>query len=180
VRKEADRLLRILNGLGRLGGQQQLTAGHVFRSYADGRKDAFVFVGGAIDVRGHVNPVTVLADGKPVARREPRESAWVTAALADPVVEKVVALYRLEHNWANLSKVLEAIEEDVGPAHRQGWVSRSARGRFRHTANSYRATGEGARHPLERHAPPENPMPLSEGEELVAHVLQRWLESRAR
>ena len=77
--------------------------------------------------------------------------------------------------------VLDTLSNDLGgydAVKKSGFVSKSKIKLLRRTANSYAASGLGARHALEEYEAPENPMPLTEGKRVIGQLLDGWLKSK--
>lgn len=72
--------------------------------------------------------------------------------------------------------VVEKIDHDTnGKSHLLGGPSRKQLDLFNHTANSYAAIGDDARHGHTRTQPPEIPMTLVDAQSLVRELVTRWI-----
>jgi len=94
----------------------------------------------------------------------------VLAYLADP-----------ELGWLGLWNVYEIIRQDLGGEKEiatRGYAPATELDRFRRTANSPSASGPGARHGVERGAPPSDPMTLSTARELIRALSRVWLRNK--
>ena len=80
-----------------------------------------------------------------------------------------------KHDWVNLYKIYEIVEERGGLAVTA--VSRSEIRRFKHTANHQGAAGPDARHARLDADPPKTPMALDEADVLAGRLLRDWLTS---
>lgn len=87
VRRAAEATLDVVNGVGALLDRafRPLKAGHVYRLHADGRKDAFVQLEGAIEARARVNAVLVstTSDGSPAPAPKSQLDKALAAAQVD-------------------------------------------------------------------------------------------------
>jgi hypothetical protein len=108
--------------------------------------------------------------------------ADVSVASSDEQVQRALRLFGAgDRDWRELYKVLEVIEADVGGPRAidiAGWADEATLRRFKHTANSLGALGDGARHAAETTQPPQNPMPLEDATAMVRDVLRSWIESK--
>ena len=109
-------------------------------------------------------------------------SAWMDLLRSDSNVQKVQRLLGdLPLDWANLSRIVEVIEGDVGGQHeliRRGYTSKEMRSLFGSTANNPAAAGDLARHGYSKEAPPKDPMTLEAARGYVLDMHRSWLESK--
>lgn len=104
---------------------------------------------------------------------------WIPLMDSD---EKIQRAYRLiNHDYSSyggLYKIIEVVQEDnFPPVLENGEFYRDIR-RFKHTAESYAAIGESARHAHSRFTSPETPMELSTAKDLVTRIVRKWLDSK--
>lgn len=107
---------------------------------------------------------------------------WMDLIRTNANVRKVERLLALQpHDWANLTRVLEVIEGDVGGQHeliKQGYTSKEERNLFGRTANNPGAVGDLARHGYSNAVPPQDPMTLEGARGYVASIKRKWIESK--
>ena len=109
------------------------------------------------------------------------ESLLAVADQDAKVKESLRMLGSLEPTWANLHKVFEIIQSDIGgQMYKHGWVTKKEGNRFTQTANSALAIGDAARHPVDekKYQPPQNPMSLSEARSLIRSLISKWVQSK--
>jgi hypothetical protein len=106
-------------------------------------------------------------------------SDWIDLADSEPMVERAFVLYGLlAHDWKGLYMILEVVKDDVGSWDSlvaKGWLSKSQLSDFKHTANSFAAVGDSARHATKSIKAPNNPMSLMDAKTLAHSILRRWL-----
>lgn len=179
VRRSSEEIMAVVNGVGTLldPGFRPLKAGHVYRLHADGRKDAFVLLQSAIEVRARVNAVLVSAtsDGSPPSPPTSQLENALAAAAFDSDLNLALRLNgKHPRTLATLYKIFELSQQH--PQHK-AWSSTTQRRRFTHSVNSPDAHGEDARHAVQKTQPPANPMSLKEAEALISVILARWVET---
>jgi len=102
--------------------------------------------------------------------------SWRKLAEKHEIVKNVFRLFReFEHDWINLYKVYEIVNQDAGRTKIEQWTNKKI-GLFTHTANSQRAIGDDARHAVDKHDPPKEPMSLPEADALIRNLLKQWLQ----
>lgn len=151
--------------------------GGLGRTRPDGNSDLFVHPEPAIG-RVRAFPPTVLINGQVVG--EPLAAKILRLQAGNSHLRLALHFLNLEESWYDLWKAYEAIRDGAGGESRlieAGWATRSAIGRFRHTANSYAAIGDAARHAKLDGTPPDEPMTLSEADDFVRAILSQWLGS---
>jgi hypothetical protein len=103
--------------------------------------------------------------------------SWMKLAEEDEIVKNVFRqITEFEHNWINLYKVYEIVNKDAGKKKIEQWITKDKISQFTHTANSQSAIGDDARHGVDKHAPPKEPMSLYEADALIMTLLQKWLQ----
>jgi hypothetical protein len=107
--------------------------------------------------------------------------SWRKLAEEDEIVKNVFRQFRdFEHNWINLYKVYEIVQNDAGKKNKidriEQWITKKKISQFTHTANSQSAIGDDARHGVDRNDPPKEPMSLYEADALIMTLLQKWLQ----
>jgi hypothetical protein len=153
----------------------RLTPGVLGRTRPDGHDDLFVFPEAA-HLKLRTFPPTVAING---VMPEPRH---VKLLRLEPTNQHLrLAMHFLNANltWFDLWKAFEVIREACGGEKAladKGWTTRAEIVRFRHTANSYHAVGDEARHASPRHPPPSTPMSLDEADGFVRRLLARWVD----
>lgn len=182
VRQAAGDILDVLNGAAflLLSARQRLDIGSVTRRDGDSQS-VWVFpepaVGyanitlGAISVIGADGIETIHRPADPV-------KAWTQEAARRPSVGKALRL-RAEPTlgWVELYRILEVVTTEVAFDRIivNGWATKAELRRFKQTANSVAASGDGARHGAEREEPPAEPMTLADGRRLIDRILIAWL-----
>lgn len=112
VRRAADEILTVVNGAGVLldPGFRPLKASHVYRLHADGRKDAFVLLQSAVEVRSRVNAVLVSTapDGSPPPPPTSQLDKALASAAVDPNLSSALRLNgQYPRTFVSLYKVFE-------------------------------------------------------------------------
>ncbi len=116
-----------------------------------------------------------LEGGQDIIRNLEFES-WMKLAEEDEIVKNVFRqITEFEPNWINLYKVYEIVNKDAGRTKIEQWTNKKI-GLFTHTANSQSAIGDDARHGVDKHDPPKEPMSLSEARALIRNLLKQWLQ----
>ncbi|MCI0560764.1 MAG: hypothetical protein MN733_19960, partial [Nitrososphaera sp.] len=181
----AKEILQILTGAVRLslGGRTPLHVANIARLLPDNHREIFLTLSDTIHARTTMEVEIVKADGTiEVVAPADKVPGWVRLGLADAKVAKALRLLGAdEHDWVNLYRLYEVIEEDVGGLHQianSGWSARTAIRRFKHTANSPGAVGDASRHGKESTSPPPDPMDIGEARALVELILHNWLRSK--
>jgi len=178
----AGEMLRLINGIARvrLDRPEPIGLGNV-RRYRGGGKDAWVFPEPA-QARLHMGTPSIAINGVLVPPR-----SWepdVQLASRDERVWAVLTFLAIQPNWHSLYAALDTILRDRRTGGEGGlttWANvPAAKVRlFRRTANSSRAVGAEARHGPD-YVAPRHPMAFTEGEELVGHVVNCWLDELGR
>jgi hypothetical protein len=134
----------------------------------------------AVQIRGGIGGgVTIGGAAAPAVRSTPLQTR-LSIAWRDPNLKKAHRIFgSREHNWHNLSNVLEIVQSDIaGKIAKAGWATQAELDRFTHTANSAAAIGDDARHGHEKFQPPKNPMSLTEAKSLITGILTPWIDSK--
>jgi len=178
-------ILQVLTGAVRLslGGRTPLHVANTARVRPDGGRDLFVTLSDTIHVRETIGFEITRADGTTeVIRPADKVPGWVRLGLTNQKVAKALRLFGTdEHNWVNLYRLYEVIEDDVGGLHKIvscGWAAKTSIRRFKRTANSPGAVGDASRHGKESTTPPADPMDIGEARGLVEVILHNWLRSK--
>jgi hypothetical protein len=114
------------------------------------------------------------ADGKPRPPPPPQPSQaqrWSTVAQNNELLDDAVMYFGRELNWFDIYKALECLEIWAGCEEdflALGWEPRKQVKRLKRTANW-------VRHSRQKNQPPDDPMPIKEGRELLARLLRRAL-----
>lgn len=183
VLAEAQRLLPLLNGIGKLkrtAFRDVDVDGCVYEHPSDGdeRRQHAIVQMETLQVRVRFPQRSVLIDGQP-AGPGPGESEtdrWLALAALDADVGDALHMWSGSHDWVNLYRVFEIIEgrADIVAS---GWASRNEAERFARTANHPDAVGADARHARSSVQPPPKPMTLEEAAAFIRRNLTAWLES---
>lgn len=182
VETRASEVLRIVNGAARIqyGDNREVRVDAVARVQLDGQIQHFIHASGTIHARTRLS-ATLTVNGVPVLEpREPTITARaVETALHDPQAERALRIFgRDDADYRDLYHVFEIAEAAIGGSlYSDGTVSKAQVGRFKHTANSVHALGDGARHGREVTNPPTEPMPFAEAQALIGRVLCAWFSA---
>jgi len=183
VRTLAGEMLALINGVARirLDRPDPITLGNVRRYHEDGGWDAFVFPEPA-HAKARMGTPTIMINGVTVSPR-----SWepdIELAARDIRVLAVLAFLGRVPTWHSLYAAFDTVAEDPRTGRGDGvkrWSGLSNRrlGNFTNTANSFGAVGADARHGP-GYAAPRRPMTLEAGEDLVGHIVERWLDELRR
>lgn len=179
IDNQANALLLILNGASRLAlrGRTPIGNGGPERIRDDGSRETFCMLREGLLIRDFAQHDDNSSPADPVP-------AWFELGLSDPSVARSLRLHgRWPQDWANLYRIFEIIETDVGTKTilQNGWATKSAIKNFARTAchPDPTAAGDDARHGATNDQPPPNPMALSEARALIELLLHRWLDHKA-
>ena len=153
VRSKAEELIELLSGALALSLESRtpIRVANISQISENGQKNVFIWVSDALTIRSSLSVAKMSADGT-VETNHPADSVrkWMKAAENDANVAKVLRLLAgSSHDWVSLYRLLEVVEADVGGVDGisdQGWATKTALKRFKHTANSPGAAGDSARH----------------------------------
>jgi len=187
VLDRANEIVNILNGIAQLEIQnwENIRVAGVAREEPTGTRTQFLF---AESIRGRSrmsgNLTITRADGSVESTRDNAVEAFAELAIKDASVTRALRLFGSgTHDWVNLYRIYEIIESDMGGLSAMinlSWISKSRVSNFKHTANSVSAAGDEARHGEERTIPPPSPMPLTEAESFIVHLLKNWLHLKRK
>ena len=179
-------IVAILNGVCRvaLNGTEPIGIGNALRRADNGKLHTYLLAGtGEFRRRGIPATMTAMRADSTVQKPVDSVKQWASLSLVDQAVAKVMrinALGLLE--WANLYRVLEIIADDVGgfdTIEIRNWMPRGSTSRLKWTANSADILGLEARHGIQNHQSPPNPMTIGEARRLVRALTWHWLESKS-
>ena len=181
VHDEARALLPLVNAfaaLRRTGHKPVSVGSRVEELTPEGTKRHAVVMVGSIGARGKVGAVTVSAGGEVVPQPIPEEK-WAPLALRDEDVREALVLWGARpHNWMNLYKIYEVIE-DRADIVGEGWATRAEIRTFKHTSGHPEVAGEESRHSRVDTQPPKKPMSPAVAEALIGRILKAWMDSLA-
>ncbi|EGK90502.1 hypothetical protein D0A34_13130 [Microcoleus vaginatus PCC 9802] len=141
----------------------------------EGKRQRWVALSATISVDSSSFSIQ-LEGGQDIIRNLEFES-WRKLAEEDEIVKNVFRqITDFEHKWINLYKVYEIVNKDAGKKKIEQWITKDKISQFTHTANSQSAIGDDARHGVDKHAPPKEPMSLYEADALIMALLQKWLQ----
>jgi hypothetical protein len=141
----------------------------------EGKRHNWVALSATINVGSSCSVSIKLEGGQDIIRNLEFES-WMKLAEEDETVKNVFRqITDFDHNWINLFKVYEIVNKDAGKKKIEQWTKDKI-SQFTHTANSQSAIGDDARHGVDKHAPPKEPMSLYEADALIMTLLQKWLQ----
>lgn len=182
VRNQASELVQRINGAAsiHLGSFEAVWLDDVVRVDDDGSRHHHMTLTSKVRV---ISSASITTPKGTVGTSRPTTGidTWLSVAEQNQRVARALRIFgNREHNWDNLYKVYEAVEDDVGRKKivDEGWASDKKISRFTSTANNVRAVGDEARHGHEKFDPPKKPIPLSEARHLVKGILQGWLRSK--
>lgn len=183
VRESAIELVTALSGSVRLtlGAREAIGVGAaVSRVRPNGKRESITVLVGQAVSHERALPITVV-HGTQIHRPADPILKWLPLATQNPVVAKALRLRNAgDLEWVDLYRLYEVIQNDVGRSmHQLGWASHDELERFARTANSVAATGDKARHGVERTDPPPKPMPLPDARELIDRIMKAWLGWKA-
>lgn len=113
---------------------------------------------------------------------EPFEAKLLRLEGANEHLRLAVHFLNADLSWSNLWKSYENVRDGNGGEKglvASGWTTEVECERFRRTANTRSAVGDGARHAKLGVPPPSNPMTLEEAEDYVRRLLLRWVNAIA-
>ncbi len=187
VNKKAYDLLSTMNGIARLKSNKFKTviSDAIIHYDENGHRTASMHLSGTLEMRSSVTAVlSVLGkDGKikkffKKLTNKINAKAWVKASFKDDEVKKALRFFgKRKLSWSELYKIYEIIIKDIGDDI-YNWVSKSKIRNFRHTANSFGALGDEARHGYSDNNPPLKPMSFEEARSLITTVLTKWIEEK--
>lgn len=185
VLKRAGEILTLINGGAKLafGARDPLQIAHVVRIDKDGKRNIYTYVSDQVIVRAIPNVLYLASDGTvKEIRAADVVPGWLLAGQKNPAVAKVLRLFGTGGNdWVSLYRIYEVIEADaegVSNIQKQGWTTKKAIKRFKHTANSPGVIGDEARHGNQKTKPPRNPMLFTEAKSLIESITKNWLRSK--
>lgn len=185
VLKSAGEILTLINGGAKLafGARDPLKIAHVVRIDKDGKRNIYTYLSDQVVVRAIPNVVYLASDGTvKEIRAADVVTDWLLAGQENPAVAKVLRLFGTGGNdWVSLYRIYEVIEADAGGVsniQKQGWATKRAIERFKHTANSPGVIGDDARHGKQTTKPPRNPMLFTEAKSLIESITKNWLRSK--
>jgi hypothetical protein len=142
---------------------------------ADGKKHRTLFVGtGVIESRGRARAysASIGPDGKPLAPPPSQVQRWAAVAQDDELLDDALMYFAKGANWFDIYKALECLCIRAGGESdflALGWEPERDVLRLKRTANW-------ARHTKQKFKPPDNPMPIKEGRDLLSRLLRRALD----
>lgn len=118
--------------------------------------------------------------------RPPDPSLFISLGLEDLAAAKAMRLFSLEHDWVNLYRIFEVIEEDVkqpvkakrGWVVKRGWATPDEYDAFTGSANNASVTGDHSRHGKINGGTPHKTMHLADARHMIQRILRYWLNSK--
>ena len=176
----AVQLLTMLNGLAVLESETHravATTGKIIGP----DKQVQVLLAGTAHIRTEVYPATITVDGQAQQQPAPPISrAARTSAAGNADAEAVIRLLGGPLDWVNLYRILDHLRHALGGISgivEAGYATEADLKKFKHTANSYAAIGDSARHGADGSKPPADPMTFEEARTLIRSIVRRWLAS---
>jgi hypothetical protein len=178
VDRRAKEIVRIINAAAkvRVGDFGSVSVGPTALVGEDGSIQHTVHASASISMHPRMR-VKGSVPGQP-ERPGPSEIERIAhRGLEDAEVRQALRIFgRDDVDYRDLYFVFEIVRAAArSRMHEEGWATPKEVERFRHTANSRTALGEGARHGHERTEPPKDPMPFEEAKELIRRLLSSWL-----
>ena len=177
VREAGASLINIVNGVGAVfdSGFRPLTVSHVYQLGSDGSKAAFVLLQSAIEIRARVHAVLTVGDDAPEPVQPSCLDMGLRAGQSDRYLSEALRIFgQIPYTIDRLYKIFELSQQH---SDHSSWTSKRQKRRFTHSANSPAASGEQARHAVERKDPPGDPMALSEASGFIRSILDRWIRA---
>jgi hypothetical protein len=178
VRIEATKIIGTINGAAKidLKSFKGIEIGSSIIKISENGSRNIIFYPQTIGFTIRIRPACLIKTD--AAKSEIREPSLIesriTAAGIDQLVEKVLNIFGKEHNWANLRKICEIIESDVGSQiWRKGWTTKSKKDRFMRTS-----TFE-IHHNSHNGQPPSKPMIISEAVFFIKALIDEWIRSKS-
>jgi len=184
VRLHAQNLLQFMNGAAKIqhGRYQPVEVDAVSQVNEDGTRHIFIAAVGTIVARSRASAISTTGGSQDSPKRPTCTESLLAIADQDAKVKEALRMFgSLEPTWANLHKVFEFIQLDIGGTmFEAGWTTKGEVNRFTQTANSALAIGDDARHPIneKKFQPPKKPMSLAEAKSLIRTLLPNWIRSK--
>lgn len=183
VRELAETRTRLLDGLHRCTSHDAgpIAMGAVQSVDEKGTKTTHMFIQDTISVRAKAR-LSVIRNGVEL----PDDSVGRLRPLAQLALEDqtAAAILRFMSNrpvtWHDLYKVCEIVLSDAGGMRRvveRGWATRAEIEHFKETANHPGASGDAARHGVQKGGYTKTPMDVGTAAALVRRLASRWLDS---
>lgn len=130
-----------------------------------------------VEIKMRTLPPTIIGENRESSSTDGIIS-MIDLSLNNNVVEKVLRLRdKPTLSWVDLYRIFETVETDENPVDK-GWISKTERKRFHHTANSIYVIGDEARHGKETTQPPKTPMPKKDALSMVDRIIELWLSEK--
>ncbi len=107
----------------------------------------------------------------------PPSGKWIEKANKYEKVSDALRYFK-KISWLNLYKVYEVISDDVGLEVVYGYVGKSNIKLFTHNANNQKATGDDARHAVNKNLPPKKMLSLKEAHFLIKELFEKWIATK--
>lgn len=175
VRKEADKIIKILNGVCILskGLLEPIITGRIICRKMNEKGERIEIYSEVVD-----SDVMLTIIYKEKTPKEQMQE-WIVKALKDEKIFKILKMYgENKTSWSDLYNILEVIADDVGGETKivnKKWAGRKSIERFKHTANSPEILGERARHLVQNTISPKEPMSHREAKFLIRNLMFNWL-----
>jgi hypothetical protein len=157
----------------------------ISKKTADGSLVTYVSVSVHAEIRtsAFARPMLIGPDGKVVEiaennRPTDKQVVYELGRNNEPLLRAWLIYGSLEHTWANLHKVVEAIEDGNGGEKgllAKNFVPGSDIKNFKNTANSWPAIGMDARHASPAIGSPTPKMTLQEAQEMFRKLFEGWI-----
>lgn len=182
VREKTNELLIPINaGIKlELGASKPIQIEHMVCINPDGTRMIHVVCCETMTMRASCCIESITSDGKKIIYN-PADPIipLFKISQSDPAVTTVCQYINQDFkSWHALYKIYEIIDMNGFPPIQRGGKYRGESDRFRQSANSYSASGLGARHAKDSVPPPKNPMKLGEAQSFIKLIIHEWLKTK--
>lgn len=184
VRELAQTRIRLLDGLHRCASHEArpITMGVIRSVDEQGTTNVYMYAHEKISVRSKAR-LSVIRNGVEVPDDNTgRLSPLAQLAFNDPLAGKALRLMaERPTTWHNLYKIYEIVLAGAGGARgvtERGWATLAEIEHFKATANHPDASGDAARHGVQKGRYEKTPMEIGTAFALVRRLANRWLESQ--
>jgi len=190
VRQRALEHIQMMNGSAILQflNNRQVKIDDVISQNQDGTRIHYMtIVAETVSARARGTLSAVSNGSERIVPSTPTMAAWVSLAAQDGAIQKALRILgESVHDWVDLYKLYEVVEEDVGGSEkdgqkkiiRNGWANKEKIELFKHTANCTKAIGDASRHGHSRWEQPDKPMTIAEAKSLIFPLLVQWMDSK--
>lgn len=184
VREEANSLVLFINGIRQctVPGVGPINVAGVALEGADGKRHIFEFVEVRATAHAHAK-LGVIRNGQQVLDDD--AGGWRRLAVLSRSDDEVAKVFRLMAKQPitveGLFKVFEIVVETsggMGRVEEMGWATKTEMESFTGTMNHPDASGDDARHGIQKGRYKRKPMEIGTAVALILRLVNRWLNSR--